>query len=437
MHHRLICIILLVSDESLLTSVDARGSTFMVHAAVGFGYSALEACGEPLLDYLSRLPEDSRPSVLVLSANYGGRKMAARIRAEFTNTETESALRVIGIRQEMQTLNLNIFGICKSIMYGISTGKALVDIENEIEIGPETVLSAHAASAESTEFNVSLRSIPFTNIARYDPRTSTVELERELRELQLAVADVASVHNLVTGILRGGRSSRVHVVGSDVSSENQRSRAIALEACKVFLFGDLSFNYVYRLPEFAHPDDAICAEIKDLAAPCLIWIDLVAAPPENIREIMSSWPTQCRFILTSAFAYAQAASVASVVLDFEHEEIEHCEHDEKASELHEDIHLNAHYNLDSSPRDLRAVYGSQELAEAINKALPADCFVAALYDENDDSTVVRVNVSGVRTLHLLRDYVFDGQFDDILNQELSSRPLGLSVIVNKTKFAVM
>jgi hypothetical protein len=138
-------------------------------------------------------------------------------------------------------LNLHIFGICKSVIEGIKSGKELDDIQCEIEARPKMMLSAPAGSVDLSRFKVNLQSIPVTNLAHYDTETSVVHIETSVVHIRLTVADVTSVHELVFDILKGGRRSRVHVMGSDDPTINERSRAIALETCKVLLFGDFKY----------------------------------------------------------------------------------------------------------------------------------------------------------------------------------------------------
>lgn len=331
----------------------------MIIACRGFGWSELKI-NFNIWRYLLRLA--SPPKLLILICPYGAQKMVDRINAEF---EVEIAFAIA------QCYNETLLRHCLGV---VETSTTIHDFK--MNFVPIPSISMVAEPSE-----------PF-----YD-------------------SDVNVVRQIVAGVHRGGREGSTFVNGAP-----HRSRAIALQVCKILRRSDFT---IFHTQHFEPP--AIVPHR------CFVWLEFSEAPPDKpVYNLLRKWPAEVRFILTSAFDESDPKGHDilrfSICADFNLENLEVSS--EQVIPVLKEIRILA-IDMAGRPREVCDIFGHEEVARAINESLPPYCYLAAIFDGDDEYCIARIDVCG--NVQEVDSAVQDGSFNAKMVRALYAECLELKI----------
>ena len=277
-------------------------------------------------------------------------------------------------------------------------------------------------------------------------KDSNFDLSSQSSDRSLLACDQPNVDQLLEWLQQDAQvrsPCRIELTGT-MPTTLQRRQAIAFEACIAHLHGKI-YKFIWRVSTVEHLASVVSRLMGDRSLRALIWVDASAADAEEsqLDAFVNLLGDTHHVLLTGDEGSEALSDKLSCHRELVLSEIS--AGGAKASDLHEEMTLyasDARADGTSKPHCLLDLYAPQALVDVIEKLLPGERSVAAIYRGDAGECVVRVWICDVARLHQLRDTILIGDFDQKLTAALSETPnkadvspSRLSAFVDRTHFA--
>eukprot|EP01048_Picozoa_sp_COSAG05_P012560 COSAG05_NODE_1267_length_5328_cov_2.245554_1_plen_1512_part_01 len=286
------------------------------------------------------------------------------------------------------------------------------------------------------------------------PRTNLDQLTNKLLSLRVLACDLALIDPLQAMMKQQQNIRLLPAAGTEMTSA--RHRALALSICLAARdesrHGFAPLGSTYRVTSAEEvPSAQSC-----LGGAVLLWLDLegnkvdMAKLTQEIACLCDSSTDDVHLLLTCDDAFCDdsdsVTSVEALHEKFEFDEFPIGEETGMANifadELHEEFKLMMSCDTDDADVIcLLDVFQPDDVADAIQHQLD-DRPIVAVYRGNGNAVLVRICISDVAYLHVMRDRLLQGVFCSDLENTLRDKPrregrdaVELSISVDKSQFA--
>lgn len=400
------------------------------------------------------------PAVAIVCLKYGAKSAASRL-------HSAGVPLVIGVRMVLEQIRINhlfLHCILPTIVAMHSQHLELAELQQSMNAlmvpitgdSTEIICMGSAEVGEWTPLPLSSSNWVRLECARLVEKTNIVEGLTDARLLvdcALLACDtpLAAKTKELLGVGQG-RSSPVAgsmlpvriAIWTDEADSVARCRAIALDACLMHIQAAGKFELVYRVFNKTQLEQVEQHLQASPGLPVLIWFDVMKdseLPAEAIVTCLDAF-SNTHALLTCDDACRDLLDIVMEAGEWDDVELpkESGHPGVQADVLHLVLQLIGRRG--EAPCALLEVVPVQVLYEALQSALPGgDRPLAALYSEDDGSVLVRMHVSDVALLHLLRDEMLTGVFEAKLSDWLqthcgvSDADEPITASVNRTQFA--